>query len=189
MFDKQLITNAESELHPNPDGTIKMTYEITPNHFGFTLWRKVLLVIGSLVGILIVTEVSQWIGNLLWPGSHQLMSPWHGTEADIISAIITYAVMLGAFVLCWHFEFNYSLEIDDNSARARWRVVRKGHLRYLREFQGGLFRAPRMELSEHGPIWVRFLGGVVVPKGLPEYEQIKTNILDWMVNTVHNSEE
>jgi hypothetical protein len=169
-----------------------MTYEITPEHFGFTKGRKLMLGVGLLVCITIEPAVANWIANLLWPGSTWVSPPWHWTEGEIIGGMFIW----GAFALCWHFAYNYSLEIDDNNARVRWRVVRKGRVRCLREFGhgllhgGGLLQGPRLVLSEHGPLWAQFLGGiVVVPKGLPEYEQIKAQISTWLVDAAPHAEE
>ena len=163
-----------------------MTYEITPEHFGFTTRRKSLLSVGFLVCVTLLPAFLKWIANLLWPDSTWVSPPWHWTERDLY----TYVFMGVAFALWWSSAYNYSLEIDDNTVRVGGRVVRKGHVRYLREFDRELLRGPRLVLSEHGPLWVQFLGGiVVVPKGLPEYQQIKTQVSMWVVDTAPHAEK
>ena len=78
----------------------------------------------------------------------------------------------------------YDLDVDDETIRMRgdWphKSVRRGHLRYLRESTGNLFREPALKLSEHGPIRTFFLGYVWIPTTLPEYEQIKAMAMSWM---------
>ena len=165
-----------------------MIYEITPEHFGFTPRRKFLLAAGELVCLILLPVFVKWIDNLLRSGAARV-SPWNWTFQDITTTV----VMLIVFAYLWSWQwsaYSYCLEIDDNSARAGWRVVRKGHVRYLREFNrglwqgGGLLQGPRLVLSEHGPLWAQFLGGtVVVPKSLPEYERIKMQVSDWVVDT------
>lgn len=163
-----------------------MTYEITPEHFGFTKGRKVLLAIGLLACFTVGLPFLKWITNLLRPNSSWVSPPWHWTEKEIL----TYVLMFGFFALWWSSENNYSLGMDDNSVRVGGRVVRKGHVRYLREFDGGLGKGPRLLLSERGPLWVHFLGGVVVvPKGLPEYEQIKAQVSTWRADAAPHAEK
>jgi len=163
-----------------------MTYEITPEHFEFTKRRELLVAGGFLAGAYLCPVFIQWIINRLWHGSKWASPPLTPWTIGHLTGFIIFAIV---FVCVWLSAYNYSLEIDDNSARVRWRVVRKGYVRYFREFKGGLFNGPRMELSEHGPRWVRFLGGtVVVPKGLPDYEQIKSQVSTWLVDAAPPAE-
>lgn len=62
------------------------------------------------------------------------------------------------------------------------RVIRKDHLRYVREINSRAWRGgPRLLLSEHAPARARLFGGVIViPKGVPEYQQIKEKSFAWM---------
>jgi hypothetical protein len=68
----------------------------------------------------------------------------------------------------WYVQHNYSLEMDDNSARVGGRIIRKGYVRYAREVDSRpLAGGPRVVLSEHASARIRLFGGViVVPKGL-----------------------
>ena len=68
------------------------------------------------------------------------------------------------------------------------RVIRKGHLRYLREINSRPWRGgPRLVLSERESPWVQLFGGaVIIPKGLPDYEQIKNKALTWLVDSKVN---
>jgi hypothetical protein len=80
---------------------------------------------------------------------------------------------------------DYDVEVDDDVIRMRngdWndKSVRRGHIRYLREVTGNLFREGALRLSEHGPIRTHFLGCVWVPASLPEYEQIRAKARSWM---------
>jgi hypothetical protein len=106
---------------------------------------------------------------------------WAWTPPEIVSALFGWLVL--EFWL--YFQRNYSLEVDDNSVRAGDRVIRKGHVRYLRELDRRPWRGgPRLVLSEHSPLRARLLGGVIViPKGLPEYEQVKQKLLTWTANS------
>ena len=62
------------------------------------------------------------------------------------------------------------------------RVIRKDHLRYVREINSRAWRGgPRLLLSERPPGWARLFGGaIVIPKGVPEYQQIKEKSFAWM---------
>jgi hypothetical protein len=76
------------------------------------------------------------------------------------------------------------LEIDDYEIRMVWnrkvvRRVRRNHIRYVREWGSGSFR--KLVVSERGPVFTRWLwGGIGVPASLPEYEQIKSQVLTWL---------
>jgi hypothetical protein len=147
-----------------------MTYEVTPEHFGFTTRLKLLLAVGSLACFVLPMFIFSLIGT----------SPaWDLRE--IVPGLVTWLVL----AFWWYVQHYYSLEVDDNSARVGGRVVRKGYVRYLREIDSWPWRGgPGLVLSEHAPVWVHLFGGViVVPKGLPEYEQIRQKISTWMVDS------
>lgn len=79
----------------------------------------------------------------------------------------------------------YDVEVDDEVIRMRnsdWhnKSVRRGHIRYLREVTGNLFREGALRLSEYGPLRTHFFGCVWIPASLPEYEQIKAKARSWM---------
>jgi hypothetical protein len=79
---------------------------------------------------------------------------------------------------------SYDLGIDDDGIRLMWnrkvaRIVRRGHISYVREWGKGGHR--RLVVSERGPAFTRWLwGGIAVPASLPEYEQIKAEVLTWL---------
>jgi hypothetical protein len=80
----------------------------------------------------------------------------------------------------------YDVEVDDDVIRMRngdWhnKSVRRGHIRYLREVTGNLFRESSLRLSEYGAIRTHFLGCVWIPANLPEYEEIKARARSWLV--------
>ena len=98
--------------------------------------------------------------------------------------IVAFAVFFGAWTVWSGPEPGFDLEVDDTEIR----VVRDGsvrrkilrdRVRYVREWSGNI-RMPILVISAHGPVAMRFLGFVAVPKSLPEYEQIKSQALDWV---------
>jgi hypothetical protein len=147
-----------------------MIYEVTPKHFGFTTRLKLLLAVGSLACFVLPMIIFPLIrASLAW------------SSREIASGLMAWL----ALAFWWYVQHNYSIEVDDNSARVGGRVVRKGYVRYLREIDSWPLRGgPRLVLSEHAPAWVHLFGGaIVVPKGLPEYEQVKKTIFSWTVNS------
>jgi len=144
-------------------------YRITPEHFGYTLRLKLFLGVGSL-------------GCFALPAiAYSLMSiSQDRIWIDALSSLLTWLV----FVVWWTLENNYSLEVNDNDIRVGGRVVRSGHVRYVREVSRRLSRGPGLQLAEHGSLWVHFLGGVIViPKSLPNYEAIKGRVATWVVDS------
>jgi hypothetical protein len=141
-----------------------MIYEISPKHFGFTARRQSLFAVGSLACFALLVFVPSWMSASY---------PW--SWRDVCTALLTWFFL----EIWWYWQYSYSIEVDENSIRSGRRVVRKEHIRYLREIDP-LLGGPRLVLSEHGPAWVRLLGGAIeIPKGIPEYEQIKTKIFAW----------
>jgi hypothetical protein len=150
-----------------------MTYEVTPEHFGLTTRLKLLFAVGSLACFVIPMFIFPWIHSAL---------AW--SSRDIFTGLLTWLLV----AIWWYVQHSYSLEVDDNSARVGGRVIRKGYVRYVREIDSGLLRGgPRLIVSEHAPAWVHLFGGaIIIPKGLPEYEQLKKKVLTWTVNpTTH----
>ena len=146
-----------------------MVYEVCPKQFGFTPARQLLLAVGTLSCFALVIFVPSWI----YPSD-----PW--TPRDVLAAFFCWV----GVEIQWYWEFNYTIEVDDTNCRSRRVLVRNGHVRYLREIDG-LIRGRRLEVSEHGSVRARMVGGVIsIPKGLTDYEQIKAKIATWaMVNT------
>ncbi len=80
----------------------------------------------------------------------------------------------------------YDIEVTDDMISmqdglfSRICRVRRGHIHFLRELPGNIFREPALRLSEHG-IVNRFLFGYVwIPASMPDYEQIKSRATSWM---------
>lgn len=105
-------------------------------------------------------------------------------HVDLIE-VAAVAIFFGAWTFWSGPEPGFDLEVDDTQIR----VVRDGsvrsrisrdRVRYVREWSGNIFRRPMLVISAHGPIVMRFLGFVAVPKSLPEYEQIKAQALGWL---------
>jgi len=43
-------------------------------------------------------------------------------------------------------------------------------------------------LSERAPVWARLFGGaIVIPKDVPDYEEIKNKVFAWMANSEQKS--
>jgi hypothetical protein len=79
----------------------------------------------------------------------------------------------------------YHIEVTDDmiSMRgglcSRIRRVRRGHIHFLRELPGNIFREPALRLSEHGIIYRFLFGCVWIPASMPEYERIKSKATSW----------
>ncbi len=102
--------------------------------------------------------------------------------------LAAFAVFFAAWTFWSRPDPGFDLEVDDTEIR----VVRGGFVksrisrdrtRYVHEWNGNIFRRPMLVISEHGPIAMRFLGFVSVPKSLPEYEQVKVQALGWLQNS------
>ena len=63
---------------------------------------------------------------------------------------------------------------------SRIRRVRRGHIHFLRELPGNIFREPALRLSEHGIVYRFLFGYVWIPGSMPDYEQIKSKATSWM---------
>jgi hypothetical protein len=99
--------------------------------------------------------------------------------------LAAFAIFFAGWTLWSKPEPGFDLEVDDTEIR----VVRGGSIksrvprdrtRYVHESSGNIFRRPMLIISEHGPVTMRFLGFIAVPKSLPEYERIKTQALGWL---------
>jgi hypothetical protein len=99
--------------------------------------------------------------------------------------LAAFAIFYAAWMFWSKPEPSFDLEVDDVEIR----VVRGGsvksrisrdRIQYVREWNGNIFRKPMLVISAHGPVAMRFLGFVAVPKNLPEYEQIKSQALGWL---------
>ena len=80
----------------------------------------------------------------------------------------------------------YEIEVTDEAISMRGGLqsavhkVRRGHIQFVRELSGNIFREPALRLSEHGSI-LRFLfGHVWLPQSIPQYEEIKNKAMSWM---------
>jgi hypothetical protein len=146
-----------------------MTYEITSKDFGITARLQLFLGVGTL-GCFVLPMI--------------IFPAW--SSAEIVSGLVTWLVI----TFWWYVQHNYSLEVDEDSVRVPGgRVIRKGHVRYLREINSRPWRGgPRLVLSGRSPIWARlFRGVIVIPKSSPEYEQIKKQVFTWRVDSATRS--
>jgi hypothetical protein len=105
-------------------------------------------------------------------------------QLDLID-VAAFAIFFAGWTFWSSPESAFELEVDDSEIR----VVRDGSVEsrisrgqafYVRESAGNILRRPMLVISAHGPIAMRFLGFVAVPKSLPEYDQIKAQVLGWM---------
>ena len=128
-----------------------------------------------------------------------------GTAFGILALVLIERVILGrhvdpieltafaGFFAACSFWFDmpnstFDLEIDTDEIRlvkqgSVERTVSKTRIRYILEWRGSIFRRPVMVLSERGALGTRLLGGIAVPKSVPEYELIKTQALGWLTNS------
>ena len=80
----------------------------------------------------------------------------------------------------------YAIEVTDEAISMRGgplsagHRVRRGHIQFVRELHGNVFREPALRLSEHGPIHRFLFGYVWVPQSMPQYEEIKSKAMSWM---------
>ena len=100
-----------------------MTYEITPAHISFTTRLRVLLALGTLACLV--------LPMIIFP----LIRPsWAWTSREMVTGLLTWLFI----EFCWYVQPNYSLKVDEDSVSVvGGRVVRKGHLRYVREITAG----------------------------------------------------
>jgi hypothetical protein len=106
-------------------------------------------------------------------------------------------VALGVSFGAWNFWTDkpapgFDLEVDGDEIRlvqrgSVKRIVSRAHIRYVREWGGNLFRSPMMVISQRGALGTLFLGGITVPRSIPEYEQIKTQALSWLESSKNDS--
>ena len=81
----------------------------------------------------------------------------------------------------------YEVEVTDETISMRGgslsfgaRKVRRGHIHFLRESGGSIFRERGLQLSERGPIHQFLFGYVWIPMSVPQYEEIKSKAISWM---------
>ena len=93
-------------------------------------------------------------------------------------------VAAGAFFAFYSLRRGYQIEVTDETISMRGALgshkIRRGHIHFLREFRGNVFREPALRLSEHGPIHRFLFGYVWVPTSMPLYEEIKSKAMSWM---------
>jgi hypothetical protein len=144
---------------------------------------EVLPIRKRLSGTLVSTVVWLMLFDLLlwWTSSPRRWSDWRSL---VIGGVVYFVINL-----FWKPKVAaYDLEIDDGDGirllrgGAIERKVRRDRIRYAREWGSGGFR--RLVISEHGPAFTRwFWGGIGVPASLPDYEQIRAEVLTWLQNS------
>jgi hypothetical protein len=101
---------------------------------------------------------------------------------------MTAADFTGQGVICalalffFHQEEPFDLEVDASGIRKIKngqveRAVSSERIRYARESGRGSFRS--LAVSEHALAWLG-LGRLIIPARVPEYEQIKAQVLSWV---------
>ena len=92
----------------------------------------------------------------------------------------------GAFFVFHSQRREYEIEVTDEAISMRGGLlsaahkVRRGHIHFVRELRGNIFREPTLRLSEHGPIHRFLFGCLWVPRSMPQYEEIKSKAMSWM---------
>jgi hypothetical protein len=95
-------------------------------------------------------------------------------------------VAAGAFFAFDSQRREYEIEVTDEAISMRGGLllaahkVRRGHIHFVRELRGSIFREPSLRLSEHGPIHRFLFGFVWVPQSMPQYEEIKSKAISWV---------
>lgn len=93
-------------------------------------------------------------------------------------------VAAGVFFIFDSLRREYQIEVTDETISMRGALgshkIRRGHVQFLREFRGTVFREPALRLSERGPIHRFLFGCVSVPTSMPQYEEIKTKAMSCM---------
>jgi len=116
--------------------------------------------------------------HLLWPSSKP-------KRTNIEDYLVGEVIVVGTAFLFDSVRPGYDLEVTDEIIRTRrgfgvgGHTVRRGRIRYLREYGGNLFRESALFMSEHGGIFRFLFGYVSVPATHPQYEQIKATAMTW----------
>jgi hypothetical protein len=125
------------------------------------------------------TQILRAMGEACLPLAVEFaMRPHQMTAADFVGQGIICAVALFFFQQ----EEPYELEIDASGIRKIRngqveRAVSSGRVRYAKESGRGPFRT--FTVSEHAFAWLGW-GGLTIPARVPEYEQIKAQVLSWI---------
>jgi hypothetical protein len=108
---------------------------------------------------------------------------WHA-QSDWAFWLFDALVAAGVFFTFESLRREYQIEVTDETISMRGALgshkIRRGHVQFLREWRGNVFREPALRLSEHGPIHRFLFGCVSVPTSMPQYEEIKTKAMSWM---------
>jgi hypothetical protein len=102
--------------------------------------------------------------------------------------VVVFALLFGASAFFRKPEVPYEVETDKDQIRmvidgSVKRTIPRDQIRYAREWKGNHFRRPMLVISSHGPIATRLAGGIAVPKSLPEYDQIKAQVFEWLASS------
>src|SRR5215472_9546803 len=122
-----------------------------------------------------------FLGSLLIHRLWFAHAPW-----ELWEKLFDALVAAGAFFVFDSQRREYDIEVTDEAISMRGgllsagRNVRRGHIRFVRELQGNVFREPALRLSEHGPIHRFLFGYVWVPRSMPQYEEIRSKAISWM---------
>jgi hypothetical protein len=126
--------------------------------------------------------------KLLWPSPHGRSQ---GLSRVIVEVSIQSVIMGFGFVfLRFKPSKKYRIIVDENQMTAsggsslpfRW-SVRKGEVRTVIERKGNPYAPPALIISKHGRFGTWMLGGIWVPKDIPEIEYIEDLLRSWMIPT------
>lgn len=83
---------------------------------------------------------------------------------------------------------SYVLEVDNDEIRlvcggSVKRTVGRDRIRFVHEVRG-VFGRPRLLISERGMLRTWPLGGISVPRNLPQYDEIKMQVTNWLSSSI-----
>lgn len=151
-----------------------ITYEITPDLAGWSARRKALRFLLWAGGFAALQVVS----DLLFP-SLSSGERWLDFAEAVVSGLIFAALML---VLAKR-SFDYKIVVSDDSITAvhPWfqYSVQRNRVRTIIETRGSILSEPALRISKYGRIGMWFLGGIWIPRTVPQYDSIRSLALQW----------
>lgn len=158
--------------------TVRSTYHVTPEILGQSRQKVLLRVLysGGQFAIL------YFLLGLFWHGTGP-----HSVVVSFVSSIITGLLWAVAFYFLFtKASLYYELIVSDDSISAIYQFaeksVRKGEIKTFKEFAGTAWSAAGLRISAFGRLGTFFRGYVWIPKGLPEYESLKSLAQSWKSN-------
>jgi hypothetical protein len=151
------------------------TYHVSCEIAGFSRKRKLLR--GLLVaGLYVVLNMAF---SLLWPS---WMSS-RNVSGEFVEAVLGGVIFAFLFVALMKRNLDYKVVVSDDCITAVHpkykRSVRKSEVKTVAESDGNILAAPSLRISKYGRLGTWFLGGIWIPRALPEYEYLRNLALSW----------